>query len=167
MSHVAKVRRRSFGVIRGTLARSQARASSNHDRWALNDDVDVSGWDLSPESIAYLASAPTYWRKLIDGARVVLTHARPESDMKGIVEGTSDQELKAILAAADVLIVGHTHVPFVRRLAGNKLVANPGALLRDAPDVEVATPGTFGVFDGAASTFVVMRAADGSIVLRS
>jgi putative phosphoesterase len=140
----------------------------NHDRWALNDGVDMSGWDLSPESIAYLASAPTYWRRLIDGVRVVLAHARPESDMKGIAEDTSDRELEAILseAAADVLIVGHTHVPFVRRLAGNKLVVNPGALLRDpAPGVEVATPGTFGLFDRSTCRFSVVRAADGSLVI--
>ena len=138
------------------------------DRWALKDGVDMSGWDISPDSIAYLAAAPTYWRKLIVGMRVVLTHARPESDMKGIAQDAPDYELEAILddAAADVLIVGHTHVPFVRRLASGKIVANPGALLRDpAPGTDVAAPGTFGVFDGAARKFTVRRAADGVIVM--
>ena len=140
----------------------------NHERWALKDGVDMSGWDLSRDSIAYLASAPTYWRKLIVGMRVVLTHARPESDMKGIAQDAPEDELEAILdeADADVLIVGHTHVPFVRRLASGKVVANPGALLRDpAPGTDVKSPGTFGIFDGVARVFVVRRAVDGAIIV--
>lgn len=43
------------------------------------------------------------------------------------------------------MIVGHTHVPFVRRLDDGRVVMNPGASLRDpGPGCEVPTPGTFG-----------------------
>ena len=139
----------------------------NHDRWAIKDGHDTSGWDLTAESISYLESLPTYWRRLIDGVRVVLAHGRPASDMQGIASDAPDAELKAILsdAAADVLIVGHTHVPFVRRLGDGRIVANPGALLRDpAPGVEVTTPGTFAIVDVLTREITIRRARDGAVV---
>ena len=139
----------------------------NHDRWAVESGGDASGWDLTDASVAYLESLPTSWRKNIDGARVVLAHARPGSDMQGIPADATAQELAEILdeAGADVLIVGHTHVPFVRRLGDGRIVANPGALLRDpAPGCDVATPGTFAVFDGMTRQVTVRRAKDGAVV---
>ena len=120
----------------------------NHDRWALGDGVDISGWDLTSRSIAFLESLPTSWAKKIDGVRVAIHHARPGNDMNGIPHDAADVDLLDLLceAAADVLIVGHTHVPFARHLPGGKLVANAGALLRTpAPGVDVATPGTFAI----------------------
>ena len=139
----------------------------NHDRWALQPGSDTSAWDLSPASIAYLESLPTGWRKLIDGVRVVLAHARPGSDMQGIPGDSTQRELAEVLddARADILIVGHTHVPFVRRLDDGRIVMNSGALLRDpAPGVEVATPGTFAVVDALTREITVRRAKDGAVV---
>lgn len=143
----------------------------NHDRWAIQSGSDASGWDLTAASIAYLEALPTGWRKLIDGARIVLAHARPGSDMLGIASDTPAGELAAILddAGADILFVGHTHVPFVRRLGDGRIVVNPGALLRDpAPGADVATPGTFAVVDVMTREITVRCAKDGSRVpLRS
>ena len=136
----------------------------NHDRWAVQPGSDTSAWDLSPASLEYLEALPTGWRELIDGVRVVLTHARPGSDMHGIASDTPARELVELLdaAGADILLVGHTHAPFIRRLDDGRIVANPGALLRDpAPGVEVLTPGTFGVLDVATREFAVRRARDG------
>jgi len=67
----------------------------------------------------------------------------------------------------DVLLVGHTHVPFSRKLPDGRFVANPGALLRGpAPGIEVMTPGTFGILDitGGNVTFEVRRATGGVLV---
>jgi putative phosphoesterase len=141
----------------------------NHDRWAVASGSDMSGWDLSEASVAYLDALPTHWRKLIDGTRVVLAHARPENDMHGIAPDAPGRELVDLLdeAGADVLLVGHTHVPFARRLPDGRLVCNPGALLRDpAPGIAVLTPGTFGILDvaGGTATFEVRRALDGKLV---
>ncbi len=84
--------------------------------------------------------------------------------MAGIAPEAPEHELEEILGAAqaDVLIVGHTHVPFVRRLRDGRSVCSPGALLRDsAPGCDVATPTTFGVLDAAAREFVIVRSRDG------
>ena len=141
----------------------------NHDRWAVTAGSDMSGWDLTETSVRFLDSLPPYWRKLIGGVRVVVTHARPASDMKGIALDAAERELREVLdeAGADVLLVGHTHVPFSRRLPDGRLVANPGALLRDpAPGIDVLTPGTFGILDltGGNVTFEVRRAISGALL---
>ncbi len=153
---LARLRERKIPTIRG-----------NHDRWAVNNCEDASSWDLSRASVAFLDGLPTSWRRIIDDTRVLVTHARPGDDMAGIDRATPDAELAAILdeAGADVLLVGHTHVAFSRRLPDGRLVANPGALLRDpAPGVDLPAPGTFGVLDVATRTFTVHRAVDGRVV---
>lgn len=155
---LALLRQRGVETIRG-----------NHDRWALTYGTDATGWNLTAKSVAFLDALPTYWRKLIDGVRILVTHARPASDMKGIAPDASARELRELLdeAAADVLLVGHTHIPFARRLPDGRLVCNPGALLRDpAPGTMVMTPGTFGTLDIANGTtaFEVRRASDGKLV---
>jgi putative phosphoesterase len=135
----------------------------NHDRWALT----YGGSGLSPESTAFLESLPTGWRKRIDGVSVVLAHARPGSDMLGIPADSSASELAEILddSGADILVVGHTHLPFVRRIADGRIVANPGALLRDpGRDVGVAAPGTFASVDLMTRDVVIRSAKDGAVV---
>jgi putative phosphoesterase len=142
----------------------------NHDRWAIKDGHDTSGWDLTADNRAYLTSLPTTWTRVVDGIRIVLAHARHGSDMKGIAAEAPGWELTALLdeAKADVLIVGHTHVPSIRRL-DQRFVINPGALLRDpAPGVEVATPGTFAIveiIDGVPK-IEIRRAASGEVLMR-
>jgi predicted phosphodiesterase len=104
----------------------------NHDRWAVAEGHDTSGWDLTTKAIEFLESLPASWTRRIDDVRVAVWHARPKSDMKGIYPDASTTELASQLdrAEADVLVVGHTHVPFAR-FVDRRLVCNPGALLRD------------------------------------
>jgi protein phosphatase len=154
-----------------TLARLAARKiptiRGNHDRWAVTEGSDHAGWALSQAAFTFLTRLPATWRDTIEGLRVVAWHARPASDMNGIPTDAADHELEALLSAAraDVLLVGHTHVPFARRTARG-LVANPGALLADAPRHDHLPPGggTFGLLDLPAMTFTVHRATDGAEV---
>jgi putative phosphoesterase len=131
----------------------------NHDRWALRDG------QLSPASAAFLASLPVQLALVVDGVRVVLWHARPDSDMDGIYAGELIDLVKIGLldtAEADVLVVGHTHVPMVVDVGERGLIVNPGALLRDpGPGANVPTPGTFGVLDTEAMQFRIYQAFDG------
>ena len=152
----------------------------NHDRWAVSEGCDASGWDLTPGAVVFLEGLPVSWMRRIDDVRVAVWHARPHSDMKGIYPDASPVELASQLdrAEADVLVVGHTHVPFAR-FVGRRLVCNPGALLRDpAQPMEsgmlldpasgkfVPAPtrsgGTFGVLEVPTLRFTVHAAADGT-----
>jgi putative phosphoesterase len=151
----------------------------NHDRWAVSAGHDTTGWDLTPSAMAFLEALPASWARRIDDVRVAVWHARPGSDMNGIYPDASSTELSSLLdrAGCDVLVVGHTHLPFAR-FVGRRLVCNPGALLRDPAQpmdgailFDQATGkfapapapggGTFGVLEVPALRFTVHRAVDG------
>jgi len=78
---------------------------------------------------------------LADGTRVLLVHAAPGADDgPGLHPGLSDDEWSAALAdcAADLVFVGHTHWPLVRRV-GATTVVNLGSLsIPFAPDVRAS-----------------------------
>jgi predicted phosphodiesterase len=150
----------------------------NHDRWARDGDYrSGSASDLSPASRRFLRATVNSWSVEDAGTRVEVWHARPGSDIDGIrpVErprhppelGAPRPQLNAsaLLRGADVLLVGHTHQAFALRFGG-RLIANPGAVLRDpAPGAEnPPATGTFGVLQLPARTWRVYRAADGAEV---
>lgn len=170
----------------------------NHDRWAVGrgradaphatlegEPRDASGWDLTPAALRYLAERPLTWDSVIDGTRVAVRHGTPRSDMDGIYpdQVTIDDARRWLEdAGADVLLVGHTHIPFALSVLGGGLIANPGALLRSPaerqessawifdPDRGTFVPGpapgggTFGVLELPARHFKVLRASDGEEV---
>jgi predicted phosphodiesterase len=115
--------------------------------------------------------------------RFHVCHASPKSDMDGIYpDMPSTTTLEGWLDdyQADVLVVGHTHMPLVRKVARRELVVNPGAVLRD-PATPLEAPlildaktgkfvkgtlvlGTLGVFDTARRRFVARRVTDGRFI---
>jgi putative phosphoesterase len=139
----------------------------NHDRWAFDGTYNTSGWDLTPESVSFLKALRPSHTACIDGVSLAMWHAKPRSDMDGIYSNTDARAIDAALrnADADVLVVGHTHVPTCLTVSGGRLVVNPGALLRSPAVVgSVPAPGTFGVLELPGKRFTVYRAADGSTV---
>jgi putative phosphoesterase len=172
---VALLREKKVPCVRG-----------NHDRWATDPNVagGASGL-LSDDALAYLASLPRVWNKVIDGVRVAMCHGTPRSDMDGVVPGMATVDaVRRWLGAtgAEVLIVGHTHVPCVLSGLEGGMIVNPGALLRDRVGGDLPVPvifdpqkgafvesqavprGTFGVLDLPSKQFTVYLASDGSEV---
>lgn len=168
---LALLRERGIPCIRG-----------NHDRWAAGPSAASRSWDVMPDSLGFLRSLPDGWDAELEGVRVAVRHGTPRSDMRGIYPRfTPPGELRSHLddVGAEVLVVGHTHIPF-RIEVGGRLVVNPGALLREPgpkmagrrllfdPEARrfVSGPGraggTFGVLDLPSREFRVYRAADGS-----
>lgn len=119
----------------------------NHERWALDHrrrrpdplrsapsivepaDLFTGGAELSREALVWLATLPSHWSAELAGVRVAMWHARPGSDMEGVEADKSNPALRRRLldqAAADVLVVGHTHDPF-SLVAGRGKIVNPGA----------------------------------------
>ena len=128
---IALLREREIPCIRG-----------NHDRWAVmrhdNGEPEHVGDDrklaLKTETVAWLAALPTRWDTTIEGVRIAVRHGTPKSDMGGIYPDATGSDVERYLrqAEADVLIVGHTHIPVVLHAPGGKLLVNPGALWRGA-----------------------------------
>ncbi len=139
----------------------------NHDRWAAKDGG--RSWDLSRGAASFLKNLPTRWEATLEGVRVAVHHASPRGDMDGIEPDAIDRPLAEMFlrkASCDVLLVGHTHRAFRVEVAGNRVIANPAALLRDpAPgsDNPPAT-GTFGVLELPSRELRVYRASDGAAV---
>lgn len=186
---IALLRERAVPCIRG-----------NHDRWVVErgrvgalaagapdtDPIgaarDARGWLLPSDAVRFLAELPLRWDIVADGVRVAVRHGSPSSDMDGIYpdQATPDDARRWLeQAGADVLIVGHTHLAFAMRTLDGGMIANPGALLRDAANalaghamlfdrntgkfVPAPAPGggTFGVLDLPSREFTVHRASDG------
>ncbi len=92
--------------------------------------VATTGW------LSWLKELPLDFRfTLPDGTRVLAVHAAPGTDDgMGININTSDEELCKLVenVEADLLLVGHTHLPF-DRLVGSVRVINPGSISNPFP----------------------------------
>ncbi len=72
---------------------------------------------------------------LPDGSRVLAVHAAPGTDDgMGISINTSDEELFELVSDvnANLVLVGHTHIPFDRNVKGIRVV-NPGSVSNPFP----------------------------------
>jgi predicted phosphodiesterase len=92
--------------------------------------VGTTGW------LSWFRKLPLDFRfDLPDGTRVLAVHAAPGTDDgMGITINTSDEGLRALVedAHADLVLVGHTHLPF-DRMAGSVRVVNPGSVSNPFP----------------------------------
>ena len=89
--------------------------------WTLNH--------LGKRSQRYLAGLPEQLSyRLLDGSRLLVAHGSPVSCEDAIYPSITEQgaERKIARIHPDVLVCGHTHIPFVKRV-GKTLVVNCGS----------------------------------------
>jgi putative phosphoesterase len=81
---------------------------------------------LSPALLAWLHALPEQREWVLDGHRVVMVHGMPDDPINGDLypQMVAGLELED---SADILIVGHTHLPFAACSATGTLVVNPGS----------------------------------------
>lgn len=83
---------------------------------------------LSANEKEYLAALPKSLRHLMENADFLLCHATPADALFGYRPAESqDWDSDLVKYECDVLLAGHTHVPF-QRTVKNRLVANPGSV---------------------------------------
>lgn len=88
----------------------------------------LSEAQLSAQQVRFLQELPVQMEFERDGKRVYCCHAKPSNPLYVYCPADSpdwEPELQAI--QADLVLVGHTHTPFVRHF-GNKTLVNPGSL---------------------------------------
>jgi putative phosphoesterase len=130
-------------VVETVMASAAVVVRGNHDHAVAHDDD--SRWSSRYRAVAeatrrytssllgaaqkgFLRGLPLQAR--IERERVAfhLTHARPSDPLHGSCPGGAEEWVGEVEALpADVLLVGHTHVPFMRRI-GDKVLLNPGSL---------------------------------------
>jgi len=83
---------------------------------------------LRPDDLEYLSKLPVTVERSVDGTRFFLCHAAPSDPLyRYVPPESSDWDAEADRISGDVLLVGHTHKPFVR-CTGSAIVVNPGSL---------------------------------------
>jgi len=86
---------------------------------------------LRPVDLAYLAQLPTYLQVERGGAKFFLAHGSPREPVTRLFEFAmmSERAIRAQVEEvdADVILLGHTHVPAIRRI-DDKYLVNPGSL---------------------------------------
>lgn len=93
----------------------------NHDDWAYH---------VSARSAAYLKGLPTDWRGSYGNTMIFMCHGKPGNNMWGLYKDHISETLLNMMLhslKADVLIVGHTHVPMYMRV-DQGCVVNPGSI---------------------------------------
>ena len=86
-----------------------------------------SAADVDPAQVAYLASVPERVDVKVGGKQLCMVHGSPWEPYGDYLHASSATFQRADELGADFLILGHTHVPMVKRF-GRTLVINPGSL---------------------------------------
>lgn len=105
----------------------------NHDKMILytRGHPLLSSPQVDRRRLQFLADLPSNRELTIAGKRLAMFHGAPWDDVAGPIAHyifPGDRRLLGMLGRvdADVVVLGHTHVPFCTRV-GNMLVVNPGS----------------------------------------
>lgn len=94
---------------------------------------------LSSDDRAYLANLPLTAGRTVDGVRFYLCHAIPSDPLFTYCRQDSPRWKEEVAnLPANIILVGHTHLPFVLEIDG-RLVVNPGSLGQPKNGIAQAT----------------------------
>lgn len=90
-----------------------------------------AGEHLSPESRRYLLSLPSERQMTVEGKRILLVHGSPAASDEHLGPETPEERLRQLarMAEADIIICGHSHTPFIRKV-GRVCFVNTGSVGR-------------------------------------
>jgi putative phosphoesterase len=124
-------------VVRELKQRGAICIAGNHDRACVNLDTfnmnpmaaNAIFWTakhISEESMTYLKRLRPSATLNLGGTVAAMFHGSPRTDDEYVFEEDANAELLH-MAKAQIIISGHTHVPYVKRLTEGVLV-NPGSV---------------------------------------
>jgi putative phosphoesterase len=88
---------------------------------------------VSRADLAHVAEAPTELRCTIGGLRLLMVHGSPFPPYGRYLDPDSPEFERAGELDADLVVLGHTHLPMARRV-GSTLIVNPGSVgMSDQP----------------------------------
>lgn len=112
----------------------------NHDEAMVTDSsfgfrgeaAEALQWQrerITDDHLAYLQRLPYTRREQVDGTDIFMAHGSPNAPVAEYVypEHVTDTFLERQGVDTDILLLGHTHVPFTRTVA-DTLVINPGSV---------------------------------------
>jgi putative phosphoesterase len=149
-----------------TLRGRRVRAiRGNHDRAVLS--ADASGFNafaaeavrwtrihMAPAGIGYLKGLEDRTRAPSPDGSIAMYHGSPRDDDEYVLPWNATEEFVRI-AGADIVILGHTHLPMALRF-GSGMLVNPGSVGQPRDGDPRAS---WGLLDTAARSFEVRRVA--------
>jgi putative phosphoesterase len=105
--------------------------AGNHEKTILRHPGSSLRDKLAPDDLDYLNDLPASRELQVSGFALLVAHGSPWDDAnashcESVHEGNLDSMDRLASVPADVILLGHTHVPMLTRVAG-KLVINPGS----------------------------------------
>lgn len=129
---VDEVRKRATLVVRGNHDHAAGTGEDPRCSQAFRAMAKATLAFTSPrlglEQKTYLANLPLTAERTVDGVRFFLCHAVPSDPLFTYCRKNSPQWPEEVAnLAANIILVGHTHLPFELQVGG-RLVVNPGSL---------------------------------------
>lgn len=135
---IGMIRARSIPTLMGNYDQgigndSEECGCANRDAQAKALGKRSIAWTLehtAPEHKAYLRQLPSHYRLQLGALRLMLVHGSPRKVNEYLYEDRPERSLERLLdlAEADVLVCGHTHIPYHRVLPGGRQVVNAGSV---------------------------------------
>jgi putative phosphoesterase len=82
---------------------------------------------IRPENLEFLEGLPTRWTGRLGKRLVGMVHGSPWEPYSEYLHAGNPKLEQCATLGLDILVLGHTHVPMVKRV-GNTLIVNPGSL---------------------------------------
>lgn len=103
--------------------------AGNHELTLLGPDGERARAQpaIRRRNLELMAAAPKSWETRVSGRRLLMVHASPFSPYSDYLYPGSPELARCADLDADILVLGHTHVPLASRVGGT-LVVNPGSL---------------------------------------
>ncbi len=118
--------------------------------------IDIAIETLNEQEKRFLSTLPSTRALRIDGVNFLLCHGSPTKIDQYIYPDASESELSGCFGAeADVVLLGHTHYPFVLSQK-DRIIANPGSVGQPR---DVGSLASYFVFDTKNRSMVPRRVA--------
>jgi putative phosphoesterase len=101
----------------------------NHELTLLSQDGERarSASGVRRHNVEFMAESPTQHERQVSGKRLLMVHASPFAPYSEYLFPGSPELARCGEVDADILVLGHTHIPMAARV-GTTLVVNPGSL---------------------------------------
>jgi putative phosphoesterase len=126
------VRRRAAHCVRGNhdhgVAQNVVVSGQNGFKYLTGVTRPLSRTRIGAEDMRYLATLPLTQYLTLDDTRFLLVHATPRDPLDEYAPAEADfWERRLADVDAEVVCVGHTHIPYVLEV-GDRVVVNPGSV---------------------------------------
>ncbi|MGE3834455.1 MAG: metallophosphoesterase [Acidimicrobiia bacterium] len=130
--------------------------TGNHE-WTLLEHGQraLSAPEHRRSNIEFMAAAPARFEMQASGKRLLMVHASPFPPYGEYLHAGSPGLARCGEVDADILVLGHTHVPLATRV-GSTLVVNPGSLGQGG-DPSHPNMVSYGILDTDSDEFTVHR----------